>query len=88
MQRNDVPFARARTLPELDKDPQIAHNALFRELEHPSPAGSATRARRHSSAAPRSRRAVPRRRSVSTRRKSWARSVSRIGSTIGSRVAS
>jgi crotonobetainyl-CoA:carnitine CoA-transferase CaiB-like acyl-CoA transferase len=35
MRQHDVPFARARTLPELDKDPQIAHNAMFRELEHP-----------------------------------------------------
>ena len=35
MTENDVPFARARTLPELGSDPQIAHNALFRELDHP-----------------------------------------------------
>ena len=31
----DVPFARARRLPELHEDPQIAHNQVFRTLDHP-----------------------------------------------------
>jgi len=36
MQRNDVPFARARRLDELEADPQIRHNGLFRALTHPT----------------------------------------------------
>ena len=31
----DVPFARARKLTELHEDPQIAHNDVFRTVEHP-----------------------------------------------------
>ncbi len=36
MRAHDVPFARARTLPELADDPQIRHNEMFRDLEHPT----------------------------------------------------
>ena len=31
----DVPFARARRLTELHEDPQIAHNDVFRTIDHP-----------------------------------------------------
>jgi crotonobetainyl-CoA:carnitine CoA-transferase CaiB-like acyl-CoA transferase len=31
----DVPFARARALDELVDDPQVVHNGLFRQLDHP-----------------------------------------------------
>jgi crotonobetainyl-CoA:carnitine CoA-transferase CaiB-like acyl-CoA transferase len=30
-----VPFARVRRLAELHEDPQIRHNRMFREIEHP-----------------------------------------------------
>ncbi len=33
--RHEVPFARAAKLAELATEPQIQHNALFRELDHP-----------------------------------------------------
>jgi len=35
MNAHDVPFAYARRLPELHADPQVRHNAMFRDLEHP-----------------------------------------------------
>jgi crotonobetainyl-CoA:carnitine CoA-transferase CaiB-like acyl-CoA transferase len=35
MQAEEVPFARVRRLTELHDDPQIRHNEVFRELEHP-----------------------------------------------------
>ncbi len=34
MQREDVPFTRFRTLPELEADPQIQHNANLRHRTH------------------------------------------------------
>jgi crotonobetainyl-CoA:carnitine CoA-transferase CaiB-like acyl-CoA transferase len=35
MRAHDVPFAHARRLDELGDDPQIAHNAMFRDVTHP-----------------------------------------------------
>jgi crotonobetainyl-CoA:carnitine CoA-transferase CaiB-like acyl-CoA transferase len=35
MTEHDVPFARARRLPELHDDTQVKHNAMFRDLDHP-----------------------------------------------------
>ena len=35
MATEQVPFARVRTLAELPDDPQVQHNQVFRELEHP-----------------------------------------------------
>ncbi len=33
--RNEVPFARVRSLHEIPHDEQVRHNEMFRELEHP-----------------------------------------------------
>lgn len=35
MAAEQVPFARVRTLEELPLDPQVQHNQVFRELDHP-----------------------------------------------------
>ena len=35
MKAEEVPFARIRRLTELHDDPQVQHNGLFRDLEHP-----------------------------------------------------
>jgi len=35
MHKHQVPFARVRTLDELPTDPQIQHNQVFREVQHP-----------------------------------------------------
>ena len=35
MAAEQVPFARVRRLAELHEDPQVQHNRLFREIDHP-----------------------------------------------------